>query len=106
VTREFLERLALPELLDQEASAVSLARGAEPDLRVCRDLADFLEPLDLTDLREPLGQLAPPEPRDPPACRECPEREELAVSPAPRETEVTTERKDLRELPARTVLEV
>ena len=37
--------------------------------------------------RELSGQLVLSEARDPPACRACPEREELVASPELRETE-------------------
>lgn len=106
VTRVFLGRVELLVLLDPEASVVSLVRGVELDLRVCRDLVDFLEPPELMDLREPLGHQVLLVPRDPQAFRECPEREELVVSPDLRETEVTMARKDLRVLPERMVPEV
>lgn len=106
VTRVFLGRVELLVLLDPEASVVSLVRGVELDLRVCRDLVDFLELPELMDLREPLGHQVLLVPRDPQAFRECPEREELVVSPDLRETEVTMARKDLRVLPERMVPEV
>jgi len=106
VTRVFLERVELLALQDPEESVVSLARGAVPDLRVSRDPVDFRERQEPTDPRELLDRLALREPRDPPASRECQEREELVASPEPRETGVTTERRDLRELLERTVLEV
>lgn len=70
------------------------------------DLVDFLELPELMDLREPLGHQVLLVPRDPQAFRECPEREELVVSPDLRETEVTMARKDLRVLPERMVPEV
>lgn len=106
VTRVFLGRVELLVQLDPEASVVSLVRGVELDLRVCRDLVDFLELPELMDLREPLGHQVLLVPRDPQAFRECPEREELVVSPDLRETEVTMARKDLRVLPERMVPEV
>lgn len=105
-TRVFLERAELLVLLDPEVNVVSLVRGVVLELRVFRDLVDFLEHLDLMDLRELLDQLVLPDLRDPLVCRACPEREELVASQDPRETEVTTDRKDLRELLERTVLEV
>lgn len=105
-TRVSLERVELLVLLDQEVSVVSLVRGVVLDLRVYRDLVDFLGHLDLMDPREPLDQLVLLDLRDPPVCRVCLEREELVVSQEQRETEVTTDRKDLKELLERTVVEV
>jgi len=106
VTWVFLERVELLVLLDPEVSVDSQVRGEVPDLRVSRDLADFQERQEPTDPRELSDQLDLREPRDPPACRACQEREELAASPEPRETGVTTERRDLRVLLERTVVEV
>lgn len=106
VTRVFLGRVELLVLLDPEVSVVSLVRGVELDLRVCRDLVDFLELPELMDLREPLGHQVLLVPRDLQAFRECPEREELVVSPDLRETEVTMARKDLRVLLERMALGV
>jgi len=105
-TRVFLEKVELLALQDPEESVVSLARGAVPDLRVSRDLVDFRELQEPTDPRELLDRLALREPRAHPASRACQEREELVASPEPRETGVTTERRDLRELLEKTVLEV
>lgn len=105
-TRVSLERAEFLVLLDLEVNVVSLVRGVVLELRVFRDLVDFLEHLELMDPREPLDHLVLLDPRDPPACRVCPEREELVASQDPKETEVTMEQKDLRELLERTVLEV
>ncbi|CAL8250632.1 unnamed protein product [Arctogadus glacialis] len=102
-SRVLMERPEFLGLLDPEASVVSLERGVVLDPRVFRDPADFLVPPELMDPREPSGQLVLSEARDPPACRECPEREEQGASPVPRETEVTMERRDLRDLLARMV---
>jgi len=106
VTREFLGRAELLVLLDLEVNVVSPVREVELDLRVCRDRVDFLELPELMDQRAPSGQPVLQELRGPQVCRACQEREELVVSPEPRETEVITVRKDLRELLERTVLEV
>lgn len=81
-------------------------RGAELDLRVCRDLVDFLEHLELMDPRELLARLVVQVPRVPLVCRACLEREELVVSQDLKETEVTTVQRDLRELLEKMVLEV
>lgn len=104
--RDFLERAELLVLLELEASVVSQVRGAELDLRVCRDLVDFLEQLELMDPREQLGLLALKVPRALLVCRACLEREELVASPDLKETEVTMVQRDLRELLERMVLEV
>lgn len=106
VTREFLERVEFLVLLDPEESVVSLVNGVVLELRVFRDLVDFLEHPELMDPREPSDQMVLQGPRDPQACRVCPEREELVASLEPRETEVTMDRRDLRALPERTVQEV
>jgi len=106
VTWVFLERVELLVLLDPEVSVVSQVRGAVPDLRVFRDLVDFQERQEPTDPRELSDQLDLREPRDHPACKACQEREALAASPEPRETGVTTERRDLRVLLERTAVEV
>lgn len=106
VTRVFREKVELLAQQDPEVSVVSLARGAVPDPRVSRDLADFQERQEQTDPRELSDQLDLREPRDHPACRACQEREALAASPEPRETGVTTERRDPRALPERTAVEV
>lgn len=105
-TRVFLERAELLVLLEPEVSVVSLVRGVVLDLRVFRDLVDFLEHPEVMDPRELLDLLAPLDPKDPLACRECQEREELVASQEPKETEVIMDRRDLRELLERTVLEV
>jgi len=105
-TREFLVRLELLVLPDPEVSVVSLVRGAELDLRVCRDLVVFLERPELMDLRVPSGLLVLPEPKDLLVCRECLAREGLAESLELRETEVTTVRRDPREHQERMVVEV
>jgi len=105
-TRVFLERAELLVLLGPEVSVVSLVRGVVPELRVFRDLVDFLEHLELMDPREPLDRPELLDPRGPLACRVCLEREELVESQDPRETEVTMARRDLRELLVKTVLEV
>jgi len=106
VTWVFLERVELLALQDPEVSVDSLARGAVPDLRVSRDLADFRERQEPTDPRELSDQLALREHRAHQASRACQEREELVESPGPRETGATMERRDLKELLERTVLEV
>lgn len=105
-TRVFLERAELLVLLEREARGVSLVRGVEPGLRVCRDLVDFLEQLELMDLRELLARPELRVHRAPLVCRACLEREELVASQDLKETEVTTVRRDLRELLERMVLEV
>lgn len=105
-SRVFPEREEFLGLLDPEASVVSLVRGVVLDPRVFRDPADFLVPPEPMDPRELLDQLVLSEARDPPACRECLEREELVASLELRETEVTMERRDLRDLLARMVQEV
>lgn len=105
-TRVCPERAELLVPLDLEVNVVSLVRGVVLELRVFRDLVDFLEHPEVMGPREPLDQLVLLDPRDPPACRACPEKEEPVASQDPRETEVTMERKDLRELLERTVLEV
>jgi len=106
VTWVFPERVELQVLLDPEVSVVSLVRGVVLELRVFRDLVVFLELLELMDPRELLDQMVLLDPRDPPACRVCQEREERVASPEPRETEATMERRDPREHLERTVLEV
>lgn len=58
------------------------------------------------DPRERSDRQVVSEPRAPPVCRECLEREEPAASLDPRETGVTMERKDPRVLQEKTVLEV
>lgn len=105
-TRVFLERAECLELLDQEVSVVSLVRGVELDLRVCKDLVDFLEHPELMDQRELLARLVVLVPRAPLVCRACLEREELVASPDLKETEVTMVQRDLRELLERMVQEV
>jgi len=104
--RVFLERAELLVLLDQEVNVVSLVRGVVLELRVFRDLVDFLEHPEVMDPRELLDQLVLLDPRDPPVCRVCPERGELVASQDPKETEVTADQRGLRELLERTVLEV
>lgn len=106
VTRVFPARVVLLVPLDPEVSVVSLERGEEPDLRVFRDLVDFLVLPEPMDPRELLDLLVVLEPRDLPACKVCQEREELVAFPGPRVTEVTMERRDLRVLLARTGQEV
>lgn len=101
----FLERVARLALLDPEESVVSQEREAALGLRVCRDPVVFLELPERTAPRVPLDQLAQAVPRDPPACRECPEREDPAASQDLRETEVTMVRRDLKEPLAKTVEE-
>ncbi|KAG7269269.1 hypothetical protein CRUP_024896 [Coryphaenoides rupestris] len=88
VIRVFPERAELLVLLDPEASVVSLVRGVVLDPRVFRDPVDFRVPPEPMDPRALLDQPVLSEARDPPACRECQEREELVASPEPRETEV------------------
>lgn len=105
-TRVFLERVGLLVLLDPEVSVVSLVREVVLDLRVFRALEDFLELLEVMDPREQLDQLVLLDPRDPQACRVCPEREELVASQGPRETEVIMEQRDLRAHLERMELEV
>lgn len=99
----------------------SLVREVVLDLRVFRDLVEFLEQLEVMDpryrmclcvnrvlllfsqglirkcylsfdifeikFREPLDQLVLLDPRDPQACRVCPEKEEPVASQELRETE-------------------
>lgn len=60
-----------------------------------------LGPPEPTDPRDRLDPQVVLEPRDPPVCRVCLEREGLAASLDPRETEVTTERRDPRVLLAK-----
>uniref|UniRef100_A0AAV2LZQ0 Uncharacterized protein n=1 Tax=Knipowitschia caucasica TaxID=637954 RepID=A0AAV2LZQ0_KNICA len=105
-TRVFLVRVELLVLLEPEVSVVSLERGAEPDLRVCRDLVDFLELLELMDPRELLDRLDLKEHKAPLVCRVCLEREVQVASQDLKETEETMVQRDLRELLERTVLEV
>lgn len=105
-TRVFLERAEFLVLLDPEVNVVSLVREVAPAPRVFRDPVDFLEHLEVMDPREPLDQLVLKELRGPLVCKACPEREELVASQEPRETEVTTEQRDLRVHLERTVQEV
>jgi len=106
VTWVFLEKVELLALQDPEVSVVSLVRGVVPDLRVFRDPVDFQERQEPMDPRELSDQLVLREPRARPASRVCQEREELVASPEPRETGVTMERRDPKELLERTVVEV
>lgn len=105
-TRVFLVRVELLVLLELEVSVVSPVREVVLGLRVCRDHVDFPEPPELMDPRELLDQLVHLEPKAPLVCRACPEREELVESQDQRETGVTTEQRDPRELLERMALEV
>lgn len=102
----FLERAGLLVLLDPEASEDSQESEEVPVLRVCRDPAVCPELPEPMDPREPLAPPVVQEPRDHLDCRVCPEREAPQASEDPRETEVTTVRKDLRALLAKMAEEV
>lgn len=102
----FLERLELPVPQDPEGSEDSPEREVQLVLRVCRDPGVCLELLERTDPREPLDLLVVEELRDPPDCKACQEREEVLGFLDPRETGVMWERKGLRVLLVKTVLEV
>ncbi|KAJ8264823.1 hypothetical protein COCON_G00139220 [Conger conger] len=105
VTRESQEKVVLLVLLDPEASAVSQEREVVQGLKVSRGHVAFLGLQEPTGPRVPSGQGAVLELRDLPVCRACLGRGEPPGSQGPRATEVTTARKDLRELRARTAEE-
>lgn len=102
----FLERLELPVPLDPEASEDSLEREVQLDLRDFRDPGVCLELLERTGPKEPLDPVVAQELRDLLVCKACLEREEVLAFLDPRETGVMWERKGLRVLLGKTVLEV
>ncbi|KAJ8257959.1 hypothetical protein GJAV_G00191600 [Gymnothorax javanicus] len=105
VTRVSQEMLVLAAPWDPEASEVSQERGAVLGLRVCRARAVFPGPQEPMDRREPLDLVVVQVPRGRLVFRACPERGVLPEFLEPRVTEVTMERRDLREHLARMVLE-
>lgn len=105
-TRVFPEKVVLLVLLVREVNVVSLVREVVLDLRVFRDLVDFLGHPEVMDPRVLLDLLEPQDLRDPQVCRACPEREVREAFLDPKETEETTARRDLRELLERMVQEV